>query len=351
MNKLEENKKIYNAIDYGLNPKNKDNSKELQTLINLVHNNGGGVIFIPIGVYIFDSAKSSWDMTKNITAICEMKSNVSLVGESLAYTVLKVIGNTEKGSALFCHNSEFSKEILHSANAKNFTIDMSEASLNQYTHRGKAFYYSGIKDCVFRDLRLISTPSTALGIDMLDNVVIDSVYIYEGGRSWNYGGNGGAGIGIGTGLWENENYVIRNCICVSCGHFGIFLEDQGIFHNKENFPKGQIISNNIVRDCRHYAIGIRGGDTILVSANNIYNNNGGLYVDYGARNIMFNGNIIKSSKKAAFCIGNEDKIINNNSKECKNIVLTGNTFIDNKINLLEDSNHLNCIEKNNIFIN
>ena len=216
MNKLEENKKIYNAIDYGLNPKNKDNSKELQTLINLVHNNGGGVIFIPIGVNIFDSAKSSWDMTKNITAICEMKSNVSLVGESLADTVLKVIGNTEKGSALFCHNSEFSKEILHSANAKNFTIDMSETSLNQYTHRGKAFYYSGIRDCFFRDLRLISTPSTALGIDMLDNVVIDSVYIYEGGRSWNYGGNGGAGIGIGTGLWENENYVIRNCICVSC---------------------------------------------------------------------------------------------------------------------------------------
>lgn len=48
--------------------------------------------------------------------------------------------------------------------------------------------------------------------------------------------------------------------------FGIFLEDQGIFHNKENFPEGQIISNNIVRNCRHYAIGIRGGDTVLVSA-------------------------------------------------------------------------------------
>ena len=66
---------------------------------------------------------------------------------------------------------------------------------------------------------------------------------------------------------------------------------------------------------------------------------------------MFNGNIIKNSREAAFCIGNEDKIINNNSRECENIVLTGNTFIDNKINLLEDSEHLNCIEKNNTFIN
>lgn len=252
-------------------------------------------------------------MTKNITAICEMKSNVSLIGESLSDTILKVIGNTEKGSTLFCHNSEFSKEILHSANAKNFTIDMSEASLTQYTHRGKAFYYSGIKDCVFRYLRLISTPSTALGIDMLDNVVIDSIYIYEGGRSGTYGGNGGAGIGIGTGMWEHENYVVRNC--------------------------------------KNYAIGIRGGDTVLVSSNNIYNNNGGLYVDYGAQNIVFNDNLIKNSKNAAFCFGNEDKIINNNSKNCKNIVLTGNTFIENKINLLKNSDPLNYIEKNNVFIN
>ena len=58
MNNLEENKKVYNAIDYGLNTKNKDNSEELQSLINLVHNNGGGVIFISIGVYFFDFAKS-----------------------------------------------------------------------------------------------------------------------------------------------------------------------------------------------------------------------------------------------------------------------------------------------------
>ena len=46
-----------------------------------------------------------------------------------------------------------------------------------------------------------------MGIDMLDNVVLDSIYVYQGGRQWAYGGGGGAGIGIGTGLWENENAV------------------------------------------------------------------------------------------------------------------------------------------------
>ena len=74
------------------------------------------------------------------------------------------------------------------------------------------------------------------------------------------------------------------------------------------------------------------------------------YVDYGARNIIFNGNVIKSSKEAAFCIGNEDNDINKNFKKCKNIVLTGNTFIENKINILKNAESFEYIEKNNIFI-
>ncbi len=49
--------------------------------------------------------------------------------------------------------------------------------------------------------------------------------------------------------------------------WNIFLERSGnFFIIKKNFPEAQIISNNIVRNCRHYAIGIRGGDTVLVSA-------------------------------------------------------------------------------------
>ena len=88
----------------------------------------------------------------------------------------------------------------------------------------------------------------------------------------------------------------------------------------------------------------------MISANNIYNNNGGLYVDYGAKNIVFNGNIIKNSKKVAFCIGNEDNTVNKNFKRCRNIVLTGNTFIENKINILKSAESFGYIEQNNIFI-
>lgn len=351
LDKLKEKKLIYNVLDYGITTNNIDNTEALQKLIDMVHNLGGGTIYFPNGTYLFDSEKSSYDMTDNITALCQMKSFVSILGENISKTILKVTGKTKKGAALFCYNSDFSCEILEGANAQNFTIDMSLASLEEYTHRGKAFYYSGVKDSIFRDLKLISTPSTALGIDMLDNVVIDSIYVYEGGKSWSYGGPGGAGIGIGTGKWNNENFIIRNCICEHCGYFGIFIEDQGIFHNKKNYPKGQIISNNIIRNSRHYAIGIRGGDSVLVTANNIYDNIDGIYLDYGAKNIVINNNIIKNSKDTALCFGNEDKQLNEKSISCENIVINGNTFINNNKVVIETTKPKKYIETNNIYIN
>lgn len=343
----------YNCQDYGVIPGSSDNTDAMQELIDLVHENGGGVIWIPVGVYTFDSANSAYDMTNNITTLLEAKSHVSILGESLSGSVLKVTGNTPQGAGLLCQNSVHSGEILTGCTYQNFTVDMSEASLTTYTHRGKAFYYSGIKDCVFRDLRLISTPSTSLGIDMLDNVVMDSIYVYEGGRQWTDGGNGGAGIGIGTGKWQNENYVIRNCVCDSCGHFGIFLEDQGIFSaaKDKNYPKGQIISNNVIRNGRNYAIGVRGGKNVLVTGNNVYENKGGIYTDYGAKNIVFSNNLIQGCTDAGFNYGNEMSVVNSANYPCENIIVTGNTFFDNAIGIKKTHTPTDTQEVNNIFMN
>ncbi len=341
-----QNKIFYNVLDYGISLKETDNSQKFQELINKVHDNGGGYIYIPTGVYLFDSKQSSYEMTKNMTAICEMKSNVSIIGQSRTDTVLKVIGTTFNGASLFCYCNNISQKNLHSANMINLTIDMTDAYLENYSHRGKAIYYIGVDDCTFKNLRLISTPSTALGIDMLNNVVIDSVYVYEGGRSWTYGSNGGAGIGIGTGLRENENFIIRNCICVKCGHFGIFLEDQGVFHNQKNSSKGQIITNNIIRNSQHYAIGIRGGKYIVVSNNNIYENTGGIYVDYGVEEILISNNLVCDSKEG-FGLGDEDLIVNKNTRSCHNIILNNNIFKNSPI--IKNKN-LNIINENNIII-
>ena len=344
----------YNCQDYGVIPGSSDNTDAMQSLIDLVHENGGGVIWIPIGVYTFDSVNSSYDMTSNITTLLEAKSHVSILGESLSGSVLKVTGNTPQGAGLFCQNSVHSGEILEGCSYQNFTVDMSEASLTTYTHRGKAFYYSGIKDCVFRDLRLISTPSTSLGIDMLDNVVMDSIYVYQGGRQWALGGNGGAGIGIGTGKWKNENYVIRNCVCDSCGHFGIFLEDQGIFSSAKdkNYPKGQIIANNVVRNGRHYALGLRGGKNVIFTGNNTYENVGGMYLDYGAQNVIIANNIFADCTENGLLFGNEDNTVNGTPESipCDTVFVSGNLFKNNKVAIKELTVPISMEKSNNMFI-
>lgn len=338
----------YNCTNYGVVPGSSDNTAKFQELVDLVYEAGGGTIWIPCGTYVFDTKLSSVDLTGNITTLVEMKSGVSLLGESLTGTVLKVIGQTKDGCGLFCQNSVHSGEVLSGCNAQNFTVDMSEASLINYTHRGKAFYYSGIKNSVFRDLRLLETPSTSMGIDMLDNVVLDSIYVYKGGKQWTYGGNGGAGIGIGTGKWKNENYIIRNCICDSCGHFGIFLEDQGIFSSAKDrtYSKGQIICNNVVRNGRHYALGIRGGQNVLITGNNLYENKGGIYADYGAKNVMVSNNLIQGSTEAGFNYGNEST-----DYACENMAIINNTFLDNSVGIKKTLTPTNCTENGNVFIN
>lgn len=342
----------YNCQDYGVLPSNPDNTEAFQALVDLIYANGGGTIWIPVGTYVFDSTASRWEMTSNVTAIIEAKSGVSIRGESLSNSILKVTGNTPQGAGLFVQNSVYAGEVLIGATYENFTVDMSEASLTTYSHRGKAFYYSGIKDCVFKDLKLISTPSTSLGIDMLDNVVMDSIYVYEGGRQWSAGGNGGAGIGIGTGKWKNENYIIRNCVCDSCGHFGIFLEDQGIFNSAKdkNYPKGQIIANNVIRNGRNYGIGVRGGKNVLVTGNNLYENKGGLYTDYGAKNVVFNGNLVQGSTEAGFNFGNEDSTVNGISYPCENIAVIGNAFIENAVGIKTTTEPSNSVKQNNVLI-
>lgn len=341
------NETYYNCTKYGVLPASPDNTEAFQALIDMIHENGGGTIWIPNGTYYFKSDVSSWAMTSNITCLCEMKSGVSIHGESMNGTILKVTGETPQGSSLFAQNSGYSKNVLVGCKAENFTVDMSEASLKSYTHKGKAFYYSGIKDCVFRDLKLLETPSTSLGIDMLDNVVMDSIYVYKGGRQWVFGGNGGAGIGIGTGKWSEENYIIRNCVCDACGHFGIFLEDQGVFSatKDKNYSKGQIITNNVVRNGRHYGIGVRGGKNVLVSGNNIYDCKGGLYTDYGAKNVVFSNNLVQGSTEAGFNFGNEDK-----SYPCENIAVVGNTFFENAVGIKSTIEPTNSQKMNNVFI-
>ena len=344
---------FYNCQDYGVIPGSSDNTDAMQSLIDLAHENGGGVIWIPVGTYKFHKDGSTSAMGGNAQNNVYLKSNVSILGESVIGSVFKLYGDTQTGCSMFGFFTS-GEDVLEGCTFSNFTVDLSEETMAQYSHKGKAFYVSGIKNCIFRDLRLISTPSTSLGIDMLDNVVMDSIYVYQGGRQWALGGNGGAGIGIGTGKWKNENYVIRNCVCDSCGHFGIFLEDQGIFSSAKdkNYPKGQIIANNVVRNGRHYALGLRGGKNVIFTGNNTYENVGGMYLDYGAQNVIIANNIFADCTENGLLFGNEDNTVNGTPESipCDTVFVSGNLFKNNKVAIKELTVPISMEKSNNMFI-
>lgn len=282
---------FYNALDYNISSTSEDNTPAMQTLINTVNSNGGGIIYLPVGTYKFKTSGTALNAMNESALVA--KSNVSIIGESLTGTIIKMTGKTNSGYTWLGYYN--SATPIEGCTYSNFTVDAEECTITTYSHRGKAFFYHNVKNCVWRDLILRKTPATALGIDMLDNVVIDSIYCDNCGREWSTGGEGGAGIGIGTGLYTNENYIIRNCICVDCGHYGIFLEDQGRFDASYTYKhsKGASIVNNIVRGTKNYGIGLRGGKNIIIANNQTYENtNGGIYLDYGCHDVDINNNLV-----------------------------------------------------------
>lgn len=333
---------LYNALDYNISVASEDNTPAMQTLIDTVNSNGGGIIYLPVGTYKFKTSGTALNAMNECALVA--KSNVSIIGESLTGTIIKMTGNTNSGYTWLGYYNSVTP--IEGCTYSNFTVDAEECTITTYSHRGKAFFYHNVKNCVWRDLILRKTPATALGIDMLDNVVIDSIYCDNCGREWTNGGEGGAGIGIGTGLYTNENYVIRNCICVNCGHYGIFLEDQGRFDSSYTYKhsKGASIVNNIVRGTKNYGIGLRGGKNIIIANNQTYENiNGGIYLDYGCHDVNINNNLIIDNSGDGISI---EKSIGN--QNVNNVLIQSNHIQGNGIGINMKSPTANMKYFNNV---
>ena len=340
----------HNVLDYGITQDADDNSLKFQQMVDELSQNGGGTIYVPIGTYKFDTSNGQYiEGTGGCKCCIKAKSNVSIVGESLTDSVFKMTGHSSQGVCMFGYNSATNKTPIEGCTYRNFTVNGEECTIDTYSSDGKAFFYQYVKNCVWRDLRLIGTPATSLGIDFLDNVVIDSIYCYESGRIHADNSPGGAGVGIGTGAWENENFIVRNCICDNCGHFGIFLEDQHIFgdaaHRTPTYPKGVIIANNICRNGRNYGFGVRGGQHVIFDGNEAYENaNGGFFSDYQNKSIVIQNNLIRDNTGNGICLGNEKPGILETSFE--NVTIKDNVVIGNKtgINISQKTTNLNLID-------
>ena len=88
---------FYNVLDYGVSELSEDNSAALQIAIDEVNAQGGGILWIPKGTYNFKSSRVQVN-NGNMEAAVWAKSKVSIIGESLSGTVLKMIGDSANGT-------------------------------------------------------------------------------------------------------------------------------------------------------------------------------------------------------------------------------------------------------------
>ena len=333
------NSMFYNAKQYGVKGDGvTDDSPALNSLVLLINANGGGVIFLPKGNYKLLS-KVVW------------KSNVSLKGVGVGISILKPYdsGTASGFPAIGFNAGDFAYDNpMVNCRFENFEIDGSNMTSPTYSVYSKGIFIQYLRNCLFKDIYIHHTVATGLGVDYLDKTVIDNVVVSTCGRLWNsaLGLTGGAGIGIGTGGLQNENCIITNCQVAGCGSYGIFVEDQILFFVFPHYTStGILISNNIVRSGVNHGIGIKGGDKITISNNQIYSNaKAGIYVgDLDASNISIENNGIYANQTGISFgasstykgISIKDNSINENTGTGVNISgssISYFNFINNEIN-------------------
>lgn len=257
----------YKATRYGAKGDGAtDDSPALNALVEIVHRAGGGTIWLPKGTYMLDSP-IIW------------RRNVSLLGEGIGISLLKTRQAAGVGEGFAAIRG---RKVTHftannpceNATFEQFSIDGEEMQITNYTSWPKGINIHYMRNSVFRDLEIRNTQATGLGIDMLENVTIDGIFLYNCGAGAFVDNaeinEGGAGIGIGTWGMPQESFIIRNCVADGCGRYGIFLERQG--GTSDDCIANYIIANNIVKNGRKHGIVVKGGSRVNVTGNVVYNN-------------------------------------------------------------------------------
>lgn len=322
--------RVYEAADFFVAPQMWDNTGRLQALVDKVHAEGGGTIQLSTGEYIFRST-------------VRWRSGVCLSGVSVQSTVLKMVGTTNWSLFIGESTKQGNFPAIESVRFEHFTVDAYGMKPSNYITDCKAFNIRPLTDAVFDDLVLKGTPATALGVDFLNRVLINNVRVIEGGRLWTEGKGGGSGIGIGLRGYEDENFIITNCICVGCGNNGIFVEDQSRFGNGVNGRqpmtegKGQIIRGNIVKNGRNHGISIQGARHISILDNLSYSNAGaGFYGNYFMSDVLISGNQLLDNRWGIYICPASNVQGFDGTGEFRDVTIRGNVLRRNREEMLID---------------
>ena len=257
----------------------KNNTINLQNIIDLISENGGGSITLPAGTYYFSQGGTS---SRGSRYAIRCRNNVHIKGvgtnenQTKNLTVLKPYYNAASGSRgsmdMFYFNNYadtgygnvnisttrdvtfknitrdsevLSNQTVYLINAdfSNFVIDGESVHGGTYTTNGKGFMINLFKDCDWNNIVVKNTDATGFGMDCPINSTITNCKAIGCGKLAKSATNEGAsGFGIGTGYSSSESITISNSIAINNKKFGFFFEHQARFTN--NYPATS--SNNYV---------------------------------------------------------------------------------------------------------
>lgn len=252
------NARSYNATKYGVSTENTglENSNALQTLIDTLHKNGGGTIYIPAGEYVF-AQKYTGDYGGTCVYI---RSNVNIVGDG-ASTVLLPTGTEDKCFNMFADetitefilNKDGDWPYLENCVFKDCVIDGKDQHCQTYSTSGKGFALLNLKNCHWQNVIVRNMDATGFGMDCPVHCSIVGCMAENCGKAAIVDSPGASGFGIGFGRTIDEYMFISNCRARGNKRFGFFFEDQKRFWPNDNYypatyNQGMLVSNCISSD-------------------------------------------------------------------------------------------------------
>lgn len=247
------------------------------------------------------------------------KSNLYLKGFGAGNSIIAPVGILDISAIAQSNGSTpTADQTLSDVRLEDFEIDGMGVTVNTYTTRNKGLYIRPMLRPVIKGLYIHNTSATGIGVDFLQDYLIEGNIVHHCGRQvielGGIGGNdslyaGGSGIGIGSGLFTEESGLIAGNIATDCGNFGIFVEGQ----NQTVKSTGCKIIGNTAAWNQLVGIGDTGCNGTIVAENHILFNAMGfrstsapfLSPQSYSKNGQYLNNVIKNNLNGMLIVGQE----------------------------------------------
>lgn len=296
----------------------KQNSNNLQAVIDAVSNAGGGTVTLPLGTYYFYPTQKNFNEKNSILTsadinyvnyyVIKCRDNVTVNGslneDNTVGTILCPVAHLAYPVDMFYFADIIDKvenkydetqaKWLVNADFNNFVIDYSNTeNYGYYNAKGKGFYIVLLRDCDWNNVTVKYTEGTGFGVDCPVNCTIRNCTAIACGKQATSDSVGGSGFGIGFGYSDEESMLIENCLAEGNRKFGFFFENQARF---EKYYQAKSSKGFRVVNC--------------VARGNMYNFGGEMcsntyYIDCTSEKYSTNSNLLNVSNQCAYYFGTQ----------------------------------------------